>query len=131
MLTQTRSNEVVKDNHAEEKAALDKTAEEKPKEETQENAKEQTTESGKNANEKQNDEKKTEQEKPAEDKVIATGVVSSTTTLKIRSGPSTTKTQVGTLNSGTKVSIFEIKKNVNGHDWGRIDKGWICLVYVK
>ena len=79
---------------------------------------------------KKDEDDKTEQEKPAEDKVIATGVVSSTTSLKIRSGPSTSKTQVGTLTTGTKVSIFEIKKNVNGHDWGRIDKGWICLTYV-
>ena len=64
VLTQTRSNEVVKDNHAEEKAALDKTAEEKPKEEKPETVKEQMPKNGQDVNEKKNDEKKTEQEKP-------------------------------------------------------------------
>jgi hypothetical protein len=65
VLTQTRSNEVVKDNHAEEKAALDKTAEEKPKEEKPEAAKEQIPRMDRMSTRRMNEEQKwLKQKKP-------------------------------------------------------------------
>lgn len=78
------------------------------------------------------DEKTEEKDDDTEkETVIATGTVANCTTLKIRKGPSTTTAQVGSLNNGTKVSIYEVEEAVNGHDWGRIDQGWICLTYVN
>ena len=46
--------------------------------------------------------------------------------LRIRSGPGTSYAEVGRLQQGDRVKILE-KKTVNGTDWGRIDRGWICL----
>ena len=46
--------------------------------------------------------------------------------LRIRKGPSTGYTQVGSYKYNTTVTILEEK---NG--WGRTDKGWICLTYTK
>lgn len=85
------------------------------------------------AEDKEEDKKddETEDEETVEETVIATGTVANCTTLKIREKASTTSAQVGSLNNGTKVSIYEITEAVNGHDWGRIDKGWICLTYVN
>ncbi len=71
-----------------------------------------------------------EEDSAGKEPVVATGTVTSSTHLKIRKGPSTSTAQVGYLTTGTKVSIYEITK-AGGHDWGRIDQGWICLTYVK
>ena len=64
------------------------------------------------------------------DRVIDTGVVISTSSLRIRSGAGTGYSVVGTLSKGTKVEIYETK-TVGSTKWGRISKGWICLDYVK
>lgn len=74
----------------------------------------------------------TEPEKPNEDqdKVIATGKVAGYPTLRIRAGAGTRYAEVGSLKEGTKVSLYEMKV-VGSQIWGRIDKGWICLSYVK
>lgn len=54
-----------------------------------------------------------------------------TTTLNVRSGAGTNYTKVGTLASGTAVTITETK-NVNGVSWGLIGTNrWICMTYVK
>ena len=53
-----------------------------------------------------------------------TGTVTASA-LKIRENPGTDQTEVGKLPQGTTVEILEVKGN-----WGRIDKGWICLDYV-
>jgi uncharacterized protein YgiM (DUF1202 family) len=37
---------------------------------------------------------------------------------------------VGSYRKGDKVTILEIKQ-VNGVTWGRTDKGWISMAYVK
>ena len=50
--------------------------------------------------------------------------------LRIRSGAGIGNTILGYLSNGAKVTILE-EKTVNGTPWGRIDKGWICLDYVK
>ena len=44
----------------------------------------------------------------------------------IREGAGTNYKDVGKLYNGDSVEILEVKDN-----WGRIDKGWICLDYVK
>ena len=46
--------------------------------------------------------------------------------LMIREGAGTNYKDVGKLYNGDSVEILEVKDN-----WGRIDKGWICLDYVK
>lgn len=67
--------------------------------------------------------------KPSET-AIASGTVSSTTGLNVRSGPGTENSRVASLNPGAKVSIYE-EKTVSGLTWGRIgEKRWICLQYV-
>ena len=54
-----------------------------------------------------------------------------TTTLNVRSGAGTGYTKVGTLASGTAVTITETK-NVSGVSWGKIGTDrWICMTYVK
>ena len=49
--------------------------------------------------------------------------------LRIRSGAGTSYKIVGVLYNGAKVEILETK-TVNGVQWGRISKGWICMDYV-
>lgn len=46
--------------------------------------------------------------------------------LRIRSGPGTSYSRVGWLYEGMEVEVFEITK-VGKNEWGRIEKGWICL----
>lgn len=62
--------------------------------------------------------------------VIATGKIIDCNTLRIRAGAGTTYAQVGSLVNGTKVSIYEMVV-VGSQIWGRMDKGWICMTYVK
>ena len=50
--------------------------------------------------------------------------------LRIRSNAGTSNTVVGYLYAGAKVEILETK-TVNGVQWGRVTKGWICMDYVK
>lgn len=64
------------------------------------------------------------------DVAIYTGVVSSNTNLNIRSNPSVTSTQRGSLPRGTSINIYE-ETTTNGVKWGRTDKGWVCLLYVN
>ncbi len=60
---------------------------------------------------------------------IYTGVVNSNTNLNIRSKPNVSSARVGSLPKGTKINIYE-KAVTNGVEWGRTDKGWVCLQYV-
>lgn len=66
----------------------------------------------------------------AGDKVIATGTVINTNNLRIRSAAGTFNSVVGYLTMGTKVEIYE-RTTVGSMVWGRIDKGWISLDYIK
>ena len=50
--------------------------------------------------------------------------------LRIRSGAGLGNTIVGVLQKGDKVTILETKE-VNGMTWGRINRGWISMDYVK
>ena len=52
------------------------------------------------------------------------------TGLRIRSGAGTNYRIVGTLTIGDKVTILETT-TVGSTKWGRMEKGWICLDYVK
>lgn len=65
-----------------------------------------------------------------ENKVIATGKVAVNTKLNVRKGAGTGYAVVTTLSNGTSVKIYETKQ-VGNVTWGRIDKGWISLEYVK
>ena len=62
--------------------------------------------------------------------VIATGQVVNCTALRLRSGPGTSYTAIGSLSVGTKVSITQ-RKTVGTSEWGKIAGGWICLDYVQ
>lgn len=53
-----------------------------------------------------------------------TGTV--TAELNVRGGPGTEYESVGTVSSGTKVTVHEIQ-----NEWCRIDEGWISLRYVQ
>ena len=59
-----------------------------------------------------------------------TGTVISSTALNIRATASATGTWVGSLPSGSKVTIYEITKS-GGMEWGRMNRGWICMNYVR
>lgn len=50
--------------------------------------------------------------------------------LLIRKGPGLENSVVGWLVEGTKVTITERKTN-GSLEWGKIDRGWICLKYVR
>ena len=50
--------------------------------------------------------------------------------LRIRSGPGTNYSVVGSYNQGTQVEILETKM-VGSTPWGRTNQGWISLAYVK
>ena len=73
---------------------------------------------------------------PGEDTgVIATGIVTSSINLRVRSEPKiSVLNQIGSLPTGTKVELLEIG-DYNGASWGRIDykgkTGWICMTYVQ
>lgn len=50
--------------------------------------------------------------------------------LNIRSGPGTTYASVGSLAAGASVTITE-RKTVGGREWGKMEKGWVCMDYVS
>ena len=50
--------------------------------------------------------------------------------LRVRSGPGSSYAIAGYLEDGTAVEILE-QKTVGATTWGRIDKGWISLNFVK
>ena len=58
------------------------------------------------------------------------GTVTSSTELNVRSGAGTDYSVVGWVYPGDKVTILE-QKTVGSMKWGRIDKGWISMSYVK
>lgn len=64
------------------------------------------------------------------DTIIATGAVVKCTSLRVRAGAGMGFATIGALYSDDQVEIYEIV-SVNGMSWGRIDKGWICMSYVK
>lgn len=58
-----------------------------------------------------------------------TGTVVCSTYLKVRGAAGVGQPQVGQIANGTKVTILSTT-TVSGHEWGKIDGGWICLDYV-
>ena len=50
--------------------------------------------------------------------------------LRIRKGPGTGPAVVGSYEYGQQVVILETTR-VGATLWGRTDKGWICMDYVK
>ncbi len=63
---------------------------------------------------------------------VPSGTISRTVTteLRIRAGAGTSYDKVGTYKKGEVVLIYETT-TVNGFLWGRTDKGWISMEYVK
>ena len=79
----------------------------------------------------QKPEEKPEETTPAPETPKTTGKVKLTSgSLNVRSGPSTGYTVVGSYANGAAVTILE-QKTVGTVNWGRTDKGWICMTYVK
>ena len=64
------------------------------------------------------------------DTIIAKGAVVKCTSLRVRAGAGMGFATVDVLYTDDQVEIYEIV-NVKGMSWGRIDKGWICMSYVK
>ncbi len=58
------------------------------------------------------------------------GTVKVSDCLRVRSGPGTGYSVTGYLYNGNKVTILE-QKTVGHMEWGKIDKGWISMDYVK
>ena len=67
---------------------------------------------------------------PAASVVTAIGEIVDTDTLRIRARPSTSSDHVGNYNRGDQVEIT-LQYTVNGTTWGKTDRGWISLYYVK
>lgn len=61
-----------------------------------------------------------------DNEVLWSGKVCVNSVLNIRAGAGTNYPAIGGLVNGTIVGILEERSN-----WGRIDRGWICLDYVK
>ncbi len=61
---------------------------------------------------------------------IMYGTISGCNTLRIRSAPGTANKHIGNYAKGTKVTIYETAP-VKNATWGRTDKGWISMHYVK
>lgn len=57
------------------------------------------------------------------------GIVT-TNDLRVRSGPGTSYSILGYLNTGDRVTITE-QKTSGSMTWGKTAKGWICMSYVK
>lgn len=58
------------------------------------------------------------------------GTVISDEFLRIRKGPGTNYDEIDRLKAGDYVEILE-QKTVGGSTWGRIDRGWISLDYIR
>jgi len=58
-----------------------------------------------------------------------TGTVTASS-LNIRAGAGTKYAKVGSLSKGAKVEILETT-TVNGATWGRMEKGWVHMGYIK
>lgn len=56
-------------------------------------------------------------------------VIASSGGLNIRSGPDINYDEVGRLEPLEIITIIEIQQGRN-HEWGRIDRGWVCMDYV-
>ncbi len=61
---------------------------------------------------------------------VGTGTVVNCTQVNVRSGPGTNYSKIGYLDKGTKVTFTEFKM-VGSVKWGKTEKGWISLDYVK
>ena len=61
---------------------------------------------------------------------IANGEVPANVILFVRNAPGANNKKVATLTGGTKMSIFQTEM-FNGSLWGRMEKGWVALEYVK
>ena len=59
-----------------------------------------------------------------------TGTVTSSNGLIIRKAAGTQNAMVGYYVNGASITILE-QKTVGGVNWGRTDKGWVCMTYVK
>ena len=62
--------------------------------------------------------------------VVSSGMVYNCDALRIRSGAGTSNAHIGDYVRGTYVNIYETT-TVRSEIWGRTDKGWISLRYVK
>lgn len=66
----------------------------------------------------------------ADGEVGIQGTVISNTALNVRAGAGVSSARVGSYKPGTRVTIYE-QTVVSGQKWGRAEKGWVCLDYVK
>lgn len=57
-------------------------------------------------------------------------VVNCSTGVNIRSAAGTYNALVGVAALGSRVTVSELA-DVNGHSWGNIGRGWVCMDYIK
>ena len=50
--------------------------------------------------------------------------------MNIRSGPGSNYEKVGRLAVGETVTVTKVQSN-GSSQWGKIDRGWICMDYVE
>ena len=67
---------------------------------------------------------------PAAGVVTAVGEIVNTDSLRIRARPTTASEEVGAYYKGDKVNIT-LQHTIDGNAWGKTDRGWISLNYVK
>lgn len=53
--------------------------------------------------------------------------VTATPSLRIRSSPSITATQVGSLSTNSQVAVTQLTKSSDGYTWGKHSKGWSSI----
>ena len=107
------------------------TVSDKPEDETAESTEPETTETEATEPETEATVPSTNPEEGVEEKPQGIpGIVTSKTGLNIRSGPGTDYPVVTSYPSGSRIVILE-QKTQNGVSWGRTDKGWVSMQYVK
>ena len=62
--------------------------------------------------------------------MTAVGEIVNTDSLRIRARPTTASEEVGAYYKGDKVNIT-LQHTIDGNAWGKTDRGWISLNYVK
>ena len=61
---------------------------------------------------------------------LAMGQAIPNVSLFVRSAPGAHNEKLGVLDSSNRFAIYQTKM-YNGAQWGRMDKGWVCMTYVR
>lgn len=76
------------------------------------------------------EEEEEENEEESSDEDLSVQVTVTGTNVNYRSGPGTSYTKLGTMNTGKQLMITETAE-AGGMKWGKFSYGWICLAYTN